>query len=195
MKVLHILVLLFVFEILTGFGIPASAYAVSFSDVIDFTGQVNTSPFYKFANVADNSGFSWAHDIQDDLSGPLDELESLEAELFLTYAKTEGNESWSLPGLGNLLKTAAVPITSHFVLGDSLLANLKTTGKLLLSLSEGTSGRDTLRLVQSKLSGNYELKLKKASSPAVPEPASLWLLSLGLGLYPLFNKRGLLKRS
>ena len=186
--------------------LPA-AEAVTFTDSVKFTGESFTSPSssYTYATVADNSGFIWMHDILNDLGGnALSDVQLIDAILSLTYAKTEGNENWSLPGLGALEATADPPRTTQFPLDASWLQDLNGDGAIFLSLSESSTGRDTLRLIESKLSGNYQLKQVETPDPEpelpsesphsphqeTPEPGTLFLLTAGLGLgFSLGKKR------
>ena len=135
----HIFIgLAFIFMALAGC-LPAQA--ALFLDFIDFAGQTQPTLHYTYQDVADNAKFSWVHSILDDWGGyALSEVTLLDAELALTYAKTEGNENWTLAAFGGLLKTADQPLTTAFALTQGQLSLLQLSGQLTVTPSESTTG-------------------------------------------------------
>ena len=157
------------------------AHAASFADLVDFTGQTHPTLHYTYNDVADNAKFSWTHSILDDLgSYGLSEIKLLDTELSLTYAKTEGNENWTLTGFGALLKTVDQPLTTAFILSTLQLGQLQQTGQITILPAESTTGVDPLRLIESRLSGHFEIP-KKAEPVNAPEPSTILSILLGLG--------------
>lgn len=165
--------------LLTSMASPA--YAVLFSDFVDFAaGEA-------FQTVSDSASIplrSWTHDIRDDL-GPyvLDELILSEARLAFRYSKTEGNERWDLnQGVGVLPVAGNNALTLEFSLGTEALTDLLTDGLITFTAFESTVGHDTFRRFDATLTGIYTPKQAEHVSP---EPQSAALIGLGITAFTL----------
>jgi hypothetical protein len=179
---------LFLFAALTVFSFSQSAYALIFVDSLFFTGATQTSLNYNYREVVDSEGFSWTHSILDDLNGNnLNDIVLDDAKVRVKYAKTEGVENWSLKDLGNLSVTIETPIISEFAL--SSLSGLSSTGTFSVIPQESSTGRDTFRLIESHLIGNYHLNESSAPAVVTPEPVTGLMVLGGLLGYGMRRRR------
>lgn len=161
------------------------AQALVFSDTIDFVGNFAPTYGYTFFRVFDNAGFSWTHNINDNLGGnSIGGVTLLNAVLQVTFANTnDGGERWGLSGLGPLVTAFGnAPNVLLFNLNPAQLADLTADGLFSIKPFETTGGRDVFRLIDATLSGNF-------LPPHSPEPATLFLLTSGLGLGFLRRKK------
>ena len=155
------------------------AFALTFSNAVPFT-----SPDGPFANIAygssQSTGFSWTHS----LAGIFPAGILSDAELLVTYSRTNLDELWQVEGLGNLA-SAFNEATILFSLPVTLLQDLQGDGILTLKLKELTSGADSFRLHHAILSGHYEIPapLKTGAAPSVPEAGTMLYFAGMLGAF------------
>lgn len=149
------------------------AFALTFTHTVPFT-----SPDGPFVNISygssQSTGFSWLHD----LSGIFPAGILSDAQLFVTYSRTNLEELWQVEEVGNFISSFN-ELSSVFSLPLSLLEDLQNDGILTLKLKELTSGADSFRLHQAVLSGQYTIPapFKTASAPSVPEAGTFVMLA------------------
>jgi len=156
------------------------ASAIPFSDFVDF--NAGTDDFQTISDSNSLAARSWTHSVLDDLNGySTSDVTFLNASLLFTYARTNGNEDWSLnQGIGLLPDVGEIPETKVFALGEGALVDLQADGVILFSASEGTVGNDTFRRYDATLSGNYNFKQTNQAISGAPEPTSAALVGMGL---------------
>ena len=178
--------------------IPAAQAAV-FTDVFTFV------PNLLQYGSSQSSGFSWLHDITDNIGGnPIGNITLLDASLTVSHDDTGASELWTITGLGNLASSNN-PTSTVFNFNAANLADLQADGLFTAFLTESTSGSDSLLLFTSTLSGHYDVNSSgdpdpnldpdpsptSDGDPSAPEPVSGILFGAGLGLAALgrFGKR------
>lgn len=162
---------------------PSPAHALLFSDLIDFDGPGLGPGTAGSLSVFDNAPPPWLHDIADNVAGhALGGIDITDASLAVSYAGTDGNESWSLLGdgvaLGALLSTGTPVFTTTFALDLDALAALRSDGLFSVVPVESTTGRDGFRLYEATLSGHYTVA--DTLIRAIPEPTPSLLVIFGL---------------
>ncbi|GEM_PF-4812171 len=155
----------------------SDAQALIFSDTLNFVGDIAPTYGYSYFRVFDNAGFSWLHDINDNLSGhSIADVILQSAVLNVTFANTNDDpqEHWQLTGLGPLV--TALGNAPNIQLFNINLADLGD-GLFTVIPFETTNSLDRFRLISSTLSGTFDLR----SNPAIPEPTTLLLMVSVLG--------------
>jgi hypothetical protein len=154
---------------------PKPAQALTFADTVLFSS--GSDPFVNVAyTTSQSSGFSWTHQIGDNLAGQdLTGVSFLDAVLTVVYSRTNLDELWQVENLGNLASNFN-ELTSVFALPPNQVQDLKQ-GFLTFKLKELTSGADSMRMHSALLKGNYEVN-KRAAAPSIPEPETFFLMML-----------------
>ena len=164
-----------------------TGYALMFTDSVNFATNQAPSTLVSYG-TNQSSGFSWQHDIRDNLNGnSIGSISILDAVLSVTYSSTNLSESWTLDGFGDLLSTFNNAVT-NFALGKIKLDDLQTDGLLNVPVIESTSGADSFRIFNATLSGNYSVKENRVAT-TVPEPSEFFLVVAGLGMLRLIKMR------
>lgn len=163
-----------------GLALAAPAYATLYIDTVTFSS----------GNVLSGTGtFSWEHLLPGDFSVPPDTVNSAFLEVTARRATDSNDLVYVAFDFNQLLGslhagTGNSPETTTFDLfGNSVFATWDAGQALNLFVNyhQGTTANATMTMVSSTLKLDYTTPVTiQASAAALPEPASLALLGLGL---------------
>ena len=149
------------------------AFAATFEDVAEFgePGLKSTGAI----SVRDYNVKPWRHDISDDVRGLPTKATIGAAVLAVSFAGTDGNETWHVAADG--IDLGALPaskslMTYEIPLSDEAIAALSKDGALEVTLSESTGHPDGIRLYQATLSGQYDAVSKQSQAATEPRANS-----------------------